>query len=55
MIVDADQCPVCKTHTTEHWSGYLGIVDPDKSEIAKKIAERMEIKVLKAKYALNVR
>lgn len=55
MLVDADMCPVCKAPTTEYWSGYLGIVDPDKSEIAKKIGERMEIKVLKAKYALNVR
>jgi len=55
MLVDADQCPVCKTSTTEHWSGYLGIIDPDKSEVAKKVSERLGIKILKAKYALNVR
>jgi len=49
-IVDEDICPVCKEPTTQYWSGYLAIIDPEKSEIAKK----MGIK-LPGEYALKIR
>ena len=49
-ITEADVCPVCKVTTSQYWSGYLAVIDPDKSEIAK----RMGIK-LPGQYAMKVR
>ena len=49
-LTEKETCPVCETPTTQYWSGYLGILDPDKSEVAKK----MDIKVA-GEYALKVR
>ena len=37
-IVDGESCPVCKTSPlSEDWSGYVIIIDPANSEIAKKL------------------
>jgi DNA-directed RNA polymerase subunit E" len=37
-IVEKDVCPTCKTSDfTEDWSGYVVIIDPSNSEIAKKL------------------
>jgi len=43
-------CPECKATTTQYWSGFLGVIDPERSEIAK----RMDIKK-PGQYALKVR
>lgn len=50
MITEWDVCPVCKTNTSQYWSGYLGVIDPEKSEIARRIG----IKV-RGQYAMKVR
>ncbi|MFH1403199.1 MAG: transcription elongation factor subunit Spt4 [Candidatus Altiarchaeota archaeon] len=49
-LVEEETCPVCKTSTTQYWSGYLAVLSPEKSEISKK----MEIKT-PGQYALKVR
>lgn len=37
-IVEKDVCPTCKTSSfSEDWSGYVIIIDPSNSEIAKKL------------------
>ena len=38
MLTEQEHCPVCKSPTTKHWSGYLGVIDPEKSNIAKKLS-----------------
>ena len=45
-----EACPTCKGATTQYWTGYLGVVDPEKSDIGK----RMEI-TQQGHYALKVR
>jgi len=52
---DVKRCPVCKIPTSETHSGFLGIINPEKSEVAKKVEERSKVRVLSGKYALNVR
>lgn len=49
-VTDEEICPVCKVSTTQYWSGYIGILNPVKSEIA----QRMGIKI-PGQYALKVR
>jgi DNA-directed RNA polymerase subunit E" len=49
-VVDEDKCPVCHSSTTQYWSGYLAVIDPEKSQIAKK----MDIKT-PGQYAIKVR
>lgn len=49
-ITTEDTCIYCKTPTSTEWFGFVKIISPDKSEIAK----RLEIKS-KGKYALRVR
>ena len=49
-ITELDVCRLCKGHTSTDWVGYVAIVNPEISRIAKK----MGIKV-KGKYALKVR
>lgn len=48
-------CPMCKIPTRETHSGFVGIIDPEKSEVAKKIEERRNIKIISGRYVLNVR
>lgn len=50
MITTSGTCPYCEEATTEHWTGYLVLVDPTKSEIGEKMKLKM-----KGKYALKVR
>jgi len=50
MLTEEDQCPKCNSPTTQYWSGFLGVCDPEKSEIA----QRLEIKT-PGKYAVKVR
>ncbi|ADE36019.1 transcription elongation factor subunit Spt4 [Methanohalophilus mahii] len=50
-LVSGQECPVCgTTNLSKDWSGLLVIVDPEKSEIAKKIGV-----TIPDKYALKVR
>ncbi|MDD1685211.1 MAG: DNA-directed RNA polymerase, subunit E'' [Methanoregula sp.] len=50
-VVDGESCVICGTsNLSEDWSGYLVIIDPEISEVAK----RMNIK-LPGRYALKVR
>lgn len=38
VVEDSKECPVCKgTAFTTFWRGYVVIIDPEKSEIAKKM------------------
>ena len=38
VVEDLKECPVCKgTAFTTFWRGYVVIIDPEKSEIAKKM------------------
>jgi len=49
-IVEEEVCPVCAKPTTQYWTGYMGIIDVTKSEIAS----RMDVKE-PGQYALKVR
>jgi len=38
IVEDKDICPVCKTsQLTSNWKGHVTILDPEKSDIAKKL------------------
>ncbi len=50
LYEEADRCPDCSTTTSQYWSGYMAIINPDASQIAKK----MEIKT-PGQYAIKVR
>ena len=51
LFVKAKQCPVCnQSNFSNTWAGVIEILDPEKSEVAKK----MGVKVA-GKYALKVR
>lgn len=50
-IIKGKECPMCKTkNVSSKWKGMVIIIDPDKSEIAKKIEVTFT-----GKYALKVR
>ncbi|MBD3261197.1 MAG: DNA-directed RNA polymerase subunit E'' [Candidatus Altiarchaeales archaeon] len=49
-LTDEEICPVCQAPTSQYWSGYIGIVDPEKSQVAI----RLEIKT-PGQYAFKVR
>ncbi|MBS3107808.1 DNA-directed RNA polymerase, subunit E'' [Candidatus Woesearchaeota archaeon] len=51
IFVSGDQCPICKnSNFSESWKGRAFILNPEKSEIAKKIGA-----TAKGEYALKVR
>lgn len=38
IFYEGDECPICKGNNfTTSWQGRLNVIDPDKSEIAKKV------------------
>lgn len=49
-VTSGDVCVICKTPTSNDWIGYVSIIDPETSEIAKKLNINM-----KGKYALRVK
>jgi DNA-directed RNA polymerase subunit E" len=50
-VVEGESCAVCgSSNISTDWSGYLVIIDPERSDVAK----RMNIK-LPGRYALKVR
>ena len=51
MFVDGPECPGCKGNQfSNNWQGRISILDPEKSEIAKKIGI-----TVKGEYAIKVR
>jgi DNA-directed RNA polymerase subunit E" len=50
MLSEVQNCPNCGGPTSKEWQGYVVILDPSKSEIAKKMRISKE-----GKYALRVR
>jgi DNA-directed RNA polymerase subunit E" len=51
IIIDENVCPVCKgTDLSDDYSGLLIVIDPETSQLAKK----MEI-VKEGRYALKIR
>lgn len=51
LFVHGDECPIChKNQFTDSWQGRIYILDPNKSEIAKKIGI-----TVKGEYAIKVR
>ena len=51
IVAEEKQCPACQSHElTEKFSGQLVVLDPEKSEIGKKL----EIKT-PGKYAIKIR
>ncbi|MBI2499188.1 DNA-directed RNA polymerase, subunit E'' [Candidatus Woesearchaeota archaeon] len=51
LFVTGPQCPICHGNEfTDNWKGKLVILDPTKSEIAKKIGINA-----KGEYAIKVR
>ncbi|CAB3287299.1 Transcription elongation factor Spt4 [Methanocaldococcus lauensis] len=49
-LTNDEICPICHSPTSENWIGLLIVLNPEKSEIAKKA----NIKI-KGKYALSVK
>ncbi|MBI5636072.1 DNA-directed RNA polymerase, subunit E'' [Candidatus Micrarchaeota archaeon] len=50
-ILSSDECPVCKTSAlTKSWEGSIIVIDPNNSEIAKKIGATTP-----GRYALKVK
>jgi DNA-directed RNA polymerase subunit E" len=49
-LTNDETCPICHSPTSENWIGLLIVINPEKSEIAKKA--RIDIK---GKYALSVK
>ena len=50
FLTATDPCPQCGGQMSKEWQGYLVILDPDRSEIARKMGITQA-----GKYALRVR
>jgi DNA-directed RNA polymerase subunit E" len=49
LLTEKDRCPLCSEATVNRWRGYVIVLNPEKSQIAKK----MNI-TKPGKYALKV-
>ncbi|MCI4346515.1 MAG: DNA-directed RNA polymerase, subunit E'' [Thermoplasmata archaeon] len=49
-VTDLAKCPKCGGETSREWQGYLLVIDPDKSEIARKLGIHAA-----GRYALRVK
>jgi len=49
-LMKEEECPKCSIATTQYWTGYLGVIDPEKSEIGNRLDIREP-----GQYALKVR
>ncbi len=49
-ITDQAKCPRCGGEVSREWQGYLVVIDPEKSEIARKMGIRAA-----GRYALRVK
>ena len=51
LFVEGNECPICKGNQfSTNWQGRIVILDPNKSDIAKKIGI-----TVKGEYAIKVR
>ena len=51
IFVDKSECPICKgSNFSTNWQGRINIIDPEKSDIAKKIGIK-----IKGEYAIKVK
>lgn len=51
LIVTAEVCPVCKeSELTKEWEGYIFVINPASSEVAKAIGANAP-----GKYALKIK
>jgi DNA-directed RNA polymerase subunit E" len=50
FISEGTKCPRCGGETSREWQGYLLVVDPEKSEIARKMGIHAS-----GRYALRVK
>jgi DNA-directed RNA polymerase subunit E" len=50
FISEGAKCPRCGGETSREWQGYLLVVDPEKSEIARKMGIHAS-----GRYALRVK
>jgi len=48
--MEDDRCAICNVSTSKNWSGFLIVVDPENSDIAKELNI-----TLPGEYALRVR
>ena len=49
-ITDGNKCPRCGGEVSREWQGYLVVMDPEKSEIARKMGINAS-----GRYALRVK
>jgi len=49
-VMEDDRCAICNVATSKNWSGFLIVVDPERSAIAKELNI-----TLPGEYALRVR
>jgi DNA-directed RNA polymerase subunit E" len=49
-VTDLNKCPRCSGETSREWQGYLLVIDPEKSEIARKLGIHAA-----GRYALRVK
>ena len=49
-ITEKETCEVCNVATSQYWSGFVAVIDPEKSEIGKKLGIK-----LPGNYAMKVR
>ena len=49
-VTEADKCPNCNGELSKDWQGYVVVIEPEKSEIAKRLNIRKA-----GTYALKVR
>ncbi|RAP50121.1 MAG: DNA-directed RNA polymerase subunit E'' [Methanosphaera sp. rholeuAM74] len=50
LITFNEQCPLCQTKTSEHWTGLIVVVNPDDSDLARELNITTP-----GRYALKVR
>ncbi|HKS59553.1 MAG TPA: transcription elongation factor subunit Spt4 [Thermoplasmata archaeon] len=50
FVTDQNKCPRCGGETSREWQGYLLVLDPEKSEIARKMGIHAS-----GRYALRVK
>lgn len=51
ILTDGNECPICHgSNVSESWKGRIFILNPDKSEIAKKLGLKLQ-----GEYAIKVR
>ena len=50
LAEEADRCPMCGGEMSNEWQGYIHVINPERSEIARHIGIKVP-----GRYALRVR